>query len=418
MWVLASITLSGIMANTLLVPVIPDILEEFGQPDSAAGVLVAASPAPAIALAPVLGILSDRYGRRSLLSPCLALFGAVGVLSAFAPSYGWLVAARFVQGLGSAGLSGIVLALISDHWQGADRTRFIGYNSAVLTAGIAMLPPLGGLLATLGGWRWSFAPYALGVVVAVVVWVQLPAHDRRAGGPTVRGQLAAAASAVRQPIVAAALGLGFVLFFLIFGLFLTVLPLLLEDSFGLDAGERGLVTVVPAVSSTVAALLLARLRVRLGARRVLWFGTATLAVAYVAVGAAPGLWLVLVASLAYGYAEGSTIPIIQDIVTSNTPPPSRGAVATALVGTFRAGQTVGPLVVGASLGLLTNSEVFLAGAAVIAVVTVVLVLWTPPAVVPEGGLEDRPVAPGRAPAGGLAPDGAAGVTTSRARRRR
>src|SRR5690606_9950391 len=141
-----------------------------------------------------------------------------GVLSAFSPSFELLVLARFVQGLGAAGLSGLVLAVVSDYWDGADRTRIIGYNSAVLTAGIAVLPPIGGLLATLGGWRWSFAPYALGLLVAAVVWAQLPGHDRHPGGPTVRGQLTAAAAAMRQPVVAAALALGFVLFVLIFGL--------------------------------------------------------------------------------------------------------------------------------------------------------------------------------------------------------
>jgi MFS family permease len=404
--VLASITLAGIMANTLLVPVIPDILDEFDQPDSAAGVLVAAAPAPAILLAPVLGVLSDRFGRRTVLTPCLAVFGLVGVLSAFAPGFGWLVAARFVQGIGAAGLGGLVLALVSDHWEGEDRTRLIGYNSAVLTVGIAVLPPLGGLLATLGGWRWSFAPYALGVLVAAVVWTQLPAHDRHEGGPTVRGQLRAATDAVREPIVAAALAMGFVLFFLIFGLFLTVLPLLLEGRFGLDAGERGLVTVVPAVSSTVAALLLARLRRRTGAKRVLWLGTATLAVSYVVVGVAPALWVVLAASLAYGYAEGSTIPIIQDLVTANTPGASRGAVATALMATFRAGQTFGPLAVGASLGMLSERQVFLAGAAVVAGVTVAIVAWSPPR-------------PATEPVGGAAPAaGASGVTRPRGRRPR
>ena len=82
-----SITITGILANTLVGPAIPDILEAFDQPDSRAGLFVAAGTLPGIVMAPVIGVLADRFGRRAVLVPCLVAFGTFGLLSALAPTF-------------------------------------------------------------------------------------------------------------------------------------------------------------------------------------------------------------------------------------------------------------------------------------------------------------------------------------------
>ena len=75
-----AVTATGIMANTLLSPAIPNILDDFGVGDSGAGVLIAAGSLPGVIVAPVVGVLADRLGRRRVLVPCLAVFGVFGVL--------------------------------------------------------------------------------------------------------------------------------------------------------------------------------------------------------------------------------------------------------------------------------------------------------------------------------------------------
>ena len=64
-----SVTVTGILANTLVGPAIPDILDAFDQPDSRAGLFVAAGTLPGIGMAPVIGVLADRFGRRAVLVP-------------------------------------------------------------------------------------------------------------------------------------------------------------------------------------------------------------------------------------------------------------------------------------------------------------------------------------------------------------
>ena len=63
-----TVTLTGILNNTLISPAIPDILDDFGTASSRAGALVAAGSVAGIVVAPLVGILADRFGRRVVLS--------------------------------------------------------------------------------------------------------------------------------------------------------------------------------------------------------------------------------------------------------------------------------------------------------------------------------------------------------------
>ena len=236
------------------------------------------------------------------------------------------------------------MVLIGDHWTGLERARLVGQNAAILTISLAVFPPLGGLLTELGGWRLSFLPYALGLATAVLIYHRLDAN-RPAGGVTLRAQLRGAGSAIRAPRRRSAPSAsGFVIFMLIFGLFLTAMPVHLESEFGLSAGQRGLVIAVPAITSTFTALRLGWLRARFGGgaaarrrRRALhrrlrrdrgW----------------PRRCRVLfAAALLYGLGEGVFIPTLQDVVAGAVAPEQRGAVVAVWVGAARAGQTAGPL---------------------------------------------------------------------------
>ena len=250
-----SITVTGILANTLVGPAIPDILDAFDQPSSRAGLFVAAGTLPGIVMAPVIGVLADRFGRRAVLVPCLVAFGTFGLLSALAPTFQSLLVLRLCQGVGSAGLINLAVVLIGDHWTGNERARIVGQNAAILTISLAIFPPVGGLLTELGGWRLSFAPYALGLATAVLIYHRLDAN-RPAAGVTLRAQLRGAGSALRHRDVVGSVSIGFFIFMLIFGLFLTAMPVHLESEFGMSAGQRGLVIAIPAITSTFTALRL------------------------------------------------------------------------------------------------------------------------------------------------------------------
>jgi MFS transporter, ACDE family, multidrug resistance protein len=367
LWLIGSITVTGILANTLIYPAIPDILDDLGIDDGAAGLLVAAASLPGIAMAPLIGVLADRYGRKQVLVPCLVVFAVFGALGAFAPSFTWLLLARFGQGVGSAGLINLATIVISDTWTGVDRARILGYNSAILTVSLAVLPAVGGLLTDLGSWRYSFAPYPLALVTAAVVMVRLdPGPSDRS--TSIGAQVRAAAAAARRPQVLAPLGLAFITFVMVFGLFLTVLPLHLEREFGLTASERGLLLAVPALGATVGALVLGRARRFLGPRQIVVVSFALFTLAYPVVGLAGSLVLLVAAGVVYGLGEGLVLPTLTDVVAESAPDSSRGAVLSLQVSAIRSGQTVGPLIAGAGIAVIGTSGTFLAGGVLAALV--------------------------------------------------
>lgn len=370
LWLIGAITLTGILANTLIYPAIPDILDDLGIDDGAVGLLVAAASIPGIVMAPLIGVLADRYGRRRVLVPCLVLFGLFGALAAFAPSFGWLLLARFGQGIGSAGLINLATILISDHWTGVERARMLGYNSAILTVALAVLPAAGGLLTDLGSWRYSFAPYPLALLTAALIMVRLdpgPSDQSTSIGAQIRAVVASA----KRVEVLAPIGLAFVTFVMVFGLFLTVLPVHLEREFGLSAGERGLLLSVPAIGATVGSLALGRARRRFGPRQIVIGSFGLFAVSYPVVGLAPTLVLVLLAGVVYGLGEGMVLPTLTDVVAESAPDSNRGAVLSLQVGAIRSGQSVGPIVAGLGISAVGTAGAFVIGGALAAAVATV-----------------------------------------------
>jgi MFS transporter, ACDE family, multidrug resistance protein len=177
---------------------------------------------------------------------------------------------------------------------------------------------------------------------------------------------------LRDPLVMSSVVYGFVVFVLIFGLFLTVLPILLETDLGLSAGPRGLILTASGLASTTVALNLGRLRRRLGAGRLLVGGSMLFVAGFSLVGLAASVVVVLVGVALYGLGEGMSIPTLQDLVAGAGPDASRGAVVAVWVSAVRLGQFLGSLVAAGALAVLSESAIFLAAGAFTALVALVL----------------------------------------------
>jgi EmrB/QacA subfamily drug resistance transporter len=121
------------------------------------------------------GSLSDRWGRRRVFLVGLGWFTLASVLCAAAPSIGWLIAARAVQGIGGALMTPASLAIIEATFRPGDRTRAIGIWAGFSGVSSAIAPFLGGWLLEAGGWRWIFlinVPVA--AVTAWTTWRHVP----------------------------------------------------------------------------------------------------------------------------------------------------------------------------------------------------------------------------------------------------
>jgi EmrB/QacA subfamily drug resistance transporter len=116
--------------------------------------------------------LGDRFGRRNLYAAGLALFTLASAACALAPSVEWLIAARALQGAGSALLLSIGLALLSAAFPPERRGAAIGIFSAITGLSVASGPLVGGAVVQGLSWEWIFwvnVPIGL-IAVPLVLW--------------------------------------------------------------------------------------------------------------------------------------------------------------------------------------------------------------------------------------------------------
>lgn len=136
----------------LIIPILPTVLRRLSGDGPIAlhyGVLIASFAATQFLCAPVLGALSDRYGRRPILLLSMTGGAVDYLLTGFAPSLWVLYLARIVGGVTAANLA-VISATIADLAPEADRTRRFGILNATLGLGWIAGPALGATLGQLG----------------------------------------------------------------------------------------------------------------------------------------------------------------------------------------------------------------------------------------------------------------------------
>ncbi|MBZ4320479.1 MFS transporter [Streptomyces sp. SCA2-4] len=139
----------------------------------------------AIVLAALLlpaGRVADLVGARRVFVLGIAVFGAVSVPAALAPTGPWLVAARFLQGVGAAMILPTSLALLNSSFTGRERGRAFAVWGSTIGAASALGPLLGGWLAAHASWRWAFGINAPLAVLLCIGATALLTPSPRGGG--------------------------------------------------------------------------------------------------------------------------------------------------------------------------------------------------------------------------------------------
>jgi MFS family permease len=168
--------------TTIISTALPTIAGEFNAFESFAWVGTAYIVTSTIAT-PLLGKLSDVYGRRLIFQTAMVVFLIGSLLCGLAQSMGQLIAFRAVQGLGGGAIQALAFSILGDILPPRERGRYIGYFT-IAFAGSAILGPLvGGFIIERWTWPWIFfinVPACMAVMAICQVALRLPFQRRQA----------------------------------------------------------------------------------------------------------------------------------------------------------------------------------------------------------------------------------------------
>ena len=158
---LSSVPLVMTLGNSMLIPVLPMIEKNLNISSFQVSLIITVYSVVAIVCIPIAGYLSDRFGRKKIMLPCLLIAGSGGAVAGFASTfmkdpYAMILAGRVLQGIGSAGAAPIVMPFIGDLFQNDEEVSAgLGDIETANTAGKVLSPIFGAFLAS---WFW-FVPF-------------------------------------------------------------------------------------------------------------------------------------------------------------------------------------------------------------------------------------------------------------------
>ena len=348
------------------------------------------------------GSMADRLGRRLVFQTGLALFTLASMLCSVAPSLGWLIAFRMLQGIGGSMLNPVAMSIIRNVFTDArERAQAIGMWGATVGISLALGPILGGALVQSVGWRsifWINVPVGIvalaltmrfvpesraprprrvdpvGQALVIVLLasmtyaiIEAPSAGWLSGQSTGLFVIAAAALAAllayerrrREPLLelrffrsipfssASAIA---VCAFAALGGFLFLNTLYLQELRGRSALTAGLYTLPIAAMTLVFAPLSGRLVGRHGPRTSLLVGGLGIMLGgalMTGIGSATPIASLLPAYFIFGIGFGMVNPPITNTAVLGMPPAQAGVAAAVASTSRQVGQTLGVAIVGA-----------------------------------------------------------------------
>jgi len=333
----------------LIAPLLPEIEARTGAGDAALGLALAAYAVPIAVLSLPLGRAADVVGRRALLVAGLVIVAIGSVLVAISDSIGILVAARAVQGAGSAASWISALALVSDTAPPGQRGEALGIALGATSAGSIAGPALGGVTAQLLSFEAPFLIFCgLALALLVAALVLLP-HDRARTTSTVPALPAiirSTWSGVGAWATAIMLGGACSL-----GLVEVVAPLDLDARLGLSSSAIGLLFAASIAVDAALSPMGGRWGDRRGRRGPAVTGLAVTAVSVLALAVLPGVGGTAIALAVYGAGFSLMMAASVPWLDEAFPGRERGLAYGVLNLVYSVGYALGPILGGLLLAV-------------------------------------------------------------------
>jgi len=371
--IIFGVTLMAVLGVSSITPAFPKITRELGITGGQVGLLITFFTLPGALLAPVMGVMADRYGRKRILIPSLFLFAVAGTACTFIKDFNVLLGVRVVQGIGAASLGSINSTIIGDLYSGKRRVEAMGLNASVLSIGVASYPSIGGALAMLG-WNYPFLLPLLAIPVGILALTLLKNPEPR-NYQNIREYLSGTWGYLRNIKVAGLFAAGMLSFVVLYGAYLTYLTLLMDEKFGASSLTIGIIMTISSLSNAAIASQLGRINRLFSLPTIIKVSFTLYALSMVIIPFMPGLWLLLIPAMISGIANGANLPSIQTSVAELAPIEYRGAFMSLNTMMLRVGQTIGPPLIGLAYALKDINATFFTAAAISILVPVAAIAF-------------------------------------------
>lgn len=355
--------LIDIIGIGIIIPVIPKLLQELNHSDISdaarlGGWLAFAYAFTQFICAPLMGSLSDKFGRRPILLISLMAFAADYLVLALAPNVPWLFVGRIIAGITGASIS-TAMAYISDVSTPENKAKNFGLVGAAFGIGFIIGPVIGGLLGQFG----SRVPFYAAAILCFVNFIygyfvlpeSLKPEKRRAFEWKAANPIGALARLKKFPTI---IGLVTAMFFMYFAShavngnwsFYTMYRYHWDERMvGISLGVVGLLVAI------VQGGLVRFINPRIGNGKSILIGFALNAIGQFLIAVATQEWMVLVFLIPYCLG-GLAGPAIQTEITNHVPANEQGQIQGTLASLNSATATFGPLVMTSTFYYFTHGE--------------------------------------------------------------
>lgn len=354
--------LLDVMSMGIIIPVLPQLIETLAGSNAAAGMwnglFVALWAAMQFICSPIIGSLSDRFGRRPVILISVAGLALDFVLMALAPNLWWLAVGRMLAGVTSSSFTS-AFAYMADITPPEGRARGYGLIGAAFSGGFVAGPLLGGVLGevSLRAPFWAAAGLSgLAFLYGLFVLPESLSIDKRMEFSWKRANPFGALQLLRSHPELSSLAIVNFLLYFAHHLFSAVFVLYAGDRYGWGAWQVGtLLALVGLMDMGVQGVLVGPVVKRLGDRTTMVIGLGFGAVGILAMGLAPTGWL-FVAAMFPNALWGLAMPTIQSLMTQRVSESEQGQLQGANNSVGSIAGIVSPLFFGAVYSLSVGAK--------------------------------------------------------------
>ncbi|MFK8083105.1 MAG: MFS transporter [Granulosicoccus sp.] len=327
-----------VMAGATIAPGLPGLVAHFADYPDADYLSRFILTAPGLAIAcsaSFAGLMADKLGRRVLLQAGIGLYIVSGSAGLWLDDLILLLVSRFVLGLAVGMIMVCSMALLTDHFQGAERERAMGIQSSAMSMGGIVFISSGAILADLS-WRAPFGVYLLPCVLLPLVYffVKKPPSGGEESGATT-GRFPFAHAALLYPLACLSM--------LMFYFIPTQLPFLALELGADSLKYAGFAIALSQLFATVASANYHRLRARFDNTQILMISYGCMSAGFLLLSTADSLTLIYLCMPLIGVGLGFNFPNLTIWMMSKVPSTMRGRSSGGLTTAVFIGQFLSPI---------------------------------------------------------------------------